>query len=72
MHTTIPFLDGMDLETVNHNSQYLPNLQNRSLIVDVHAFGSFRKDLIKSIGLERTKGFMFHYGWDMEMQDAKK
>jgi PucR family transcriptional regulator, purine catabolism regulatory protein len=35
-------------------------------------FGSFRKDLINNIGLERTKGFMFHYGWDMEMQDAKK
>ena len=72
MHTTIPFLDGMDLEAVNHNSQYFQNLQNRSLIVDVHAFGSFRKDLIKNIGLERTKGFMFRYGWEMGMRDAKE
>ena len=50
----------------------IQNLQNRSLIVDVYAFGSFRKDLIHNIGLERTKGFMFRYGWNMGMQDAKE
>ena len=71
MHTTIPFLDGMDLETVNQNSQYSQNLQNRSLIVDVHAFGSFRKDLIRNIGLERTKGFIFRYGWKWECRMQK-
>ena len=53
-------------------SQQKQGFQNRSLIVDAHAFGSFRKDLINQIGLEKTKGFMFRYGWDMGMHDAKE
>ncbi len=72
MHKTRTLIESIDFETGNDNSQYCPNLRNRSLIVDAHAFGSFRKDLINNIGLDRTKGFMFRYGWDMGMQDAKK
>ena len=48
MHTTIPFIDRMDLETAKIIVNICQNLQNRSLIVDAHAFGSFRKDLIKN------------------------
>lgn len=45
---------------------------NGSIIGDVYAFGAFRKDLIRNIGLERTKGFLFRYGWNMGMKDAKE
>lgn len=46
--------------------------QNRSIIVDAYAFGSLRKDLIGNIGMERTKGFLFRYGWNLGVQDAKE
>lgn len=49
-----------------------PLASNRSIIVDVHAFGSLRKDLIRNIGLERTKGFLFRYGWDLGIRDARE
>ncbi|MCQ6276141.1 XylR N-terminal domain-containing protein [Bacillus sp. V3B] len=69
MHTTIPTIDDMGSEMRELN-RYL--FQNRSIIVDSHAFGSFRKDLIHNIGLERTKGFLFRYGWNMGVQDARE
>ncbi|WP_071395173.1 XylR N-terminal domain-containing protein [Bacillus tuaregi] len=67
MHTTIHFIDQ------NHsNRERSLHIQNRSIIVDTYAFGSFRKDLIRNIGLERTKGFLFRYGWNMGIRDAKE
>src|SRR3954454_659975 len=69
MHVTLPNLDRGDLDRSESNRY---PIQNRSIIVDVHAFGSFRKDLIRNIGLDRTKGFLFRYGWNMGVQDAKK
>ncbi|RAK14968.1 putative hydrocarbon binding protein [Anoxybacillus vitaminiphilus] len=46
--------------------------KNRSIIVTTDAFGSLRKDLIRNIGFERMKGFLFRYGWDLGRQDAKE
>ena len=68
MRPTMPMINGMVLETKNKISQMT---HNRSIIVDTHAFGSFRKDLIYNIGIERTKGFLFRYGWNLGRQDAK-
>nr|WP_295970752.1 XylR N-terminal domain-containing protein [uncultured Bacillus sp.] len=68
MRPTMPMINGMVLEAKNEISQMT---DNRSIIVDTHAFGFFRKDLIHNIGLERTKGFLFRYGWNLGRQDAK-
>lgn len=68
MRPTIPMINGMVLDTKNEISQMT---HNRSIIVDTHAFGSFRKDLIHNIGKERAKGFLFRYGWNLGRQDAK-
>ena len=69
MHITVPNIDRADLDRRESNRH---PIQNRSIIVDAHAFGSFRKDLIRNIGLDRTKGFLFRYGWNMGVQDAKE
>lgn len=58
---------GKEVETKNNQIRLVPN---GSIISDVYAFGAFRKDLIRNIGIERTKGFLFRYGWNMGMQDA--
>ncbi|WP_394232356.1 XylR N-terminal domain-containing protein [Niallia oryzisoli] len=67
MHTTIHFIDQADSERTRSL-----HIQNRSIIVDAHAFGTLRKDLIRNIGIERTKGFLFRYGWNMGVRDAKE
>jgi sugar diacid utilization regulator/predicted hydrocarbon binding protein len=68
MRPTMPIINGMVLEMKNEISQIT---HNRSIIVDTHAFGSFRKDLIHNIGLERAKGFLFRYGWNLGRHDAQ-
>ncbi len=67
MHTTIHLIDQIDSDI--SRSLYI---QNRSIIVDTYAFGTLRKDLIRNIGIERTKGFLFRYGWNMGVRDAKE
>src|SRR5699024_9422402 len=44
----------------------------RNVLVSMSAFGELRKDLINNIGLERMKGFLIRYGWDVGQQDGKK
>lgn len=68
MRPKMPMINNMVLDTKNEISKMT---HNRSIIVDTHAFGSFRKDLIHNIGLERAKGFLFRYGWNLGKQDAK-
>src|SRR4051812_6120408 len=70
MHATIPNIVKADDADRRESNRHL--VHNRSIIVGAHAFGSFRKDLIRNIGLDRTKGFLFRYGWNMGVQDAKE
>lgn len=67
MHT--PISDGKSEDRTFQNPIRL--VPKGSLVGDVYAFGAFRKDLIRNIGLERTKGFLFRYGWNMGIRDAK-
>src|SRR5689334_22023679 len=34
------------------------------------AFGSLRKELINTLGIERAKGFLLRYGWDCGVTDS--
>ena len=67
MHKSILNSADKESETSRNQIRLVPN---GSIISDVYAFGAFRKDLIRNIGIERTKGFLFRYGWNMGMQDA--
>lgn len=42
----------------------------RVLVVNADAFGTLRKDLIASLGLDRTRGFLTRYGWSCGYHDA--
>ena len=64
MQATSTSLNGKGVET-----SFVPN---GSILVDVHAFGSLRKDLINNIGHDRAKGFLFRYGFDLGVRDAKE
>ncbi|MGG1659108.1 XylR N-terminal domain-containing protein [Brevibacillus sp. NRS-1366] len=44
----------------------------RMIVISASAFGTLRKDLITNIGMERMKGFLIRYGWDLGVKDAKK
>lgn len=48
------------------------NIKERQLLVATSAFGEIRKDLMNNIGIERTKGFLFRYGWGLGKRDALK
>ncbi len=42
----------------------------RSLILNADALGTLRKDLINTLGLERAKGFLIRYGWQLGYNDG--
>lgn len=57
-----------------YNGIYGKNLdgsQNQRVItIPASALGGLRKDLIETMGEERTKGFLLRYGWNMGVSDA--
>jgi purine catabolism regulator len=44
----------------------------RMILTSSSVFGTLRKDLIENIGMDRMKGFLIRYGWNLGMNDAKK
>ena len=47
-------------------------IEDRKIITSSSALGIRRHQLAKNIGIERIKGFLFHYGWEMGVNDAKE
>ncbi|OUM91351.1 XylR N-terminal domain-containing protein [Parageobacillus thermoglucosidasius] len=62
-------LDQLELKFDNG---YIYMGQSRSMIVATNALGLLRRDLIRDMGFERMKGFLFRYGWNLGRQDAKE
>lgn len=48
------------------------NESDRKLLASATAFGILRQQLVEYIGIERIKGFLFHFGWQMGAADAKE
>lgn len=44
----------------------------RVIMIPGLALGTLRCDLIKNLGMERTKGFLIRYGWNCGVSDALK
>ncbi len=44
----------------------------RMILMSASAFGALRKELIENIGMDRMKGFLIRYGWELGVSDAKK
>jgi sugar diacid utilization regulator/predicted hydrocarbon binding protein len=47
-------------------------LEERNIISSSSSFGILREQLVKNIGIDRIGGFLFQFGWEMGMKDAKK
>lgn len=45
--------------------------EKRMSLVSVEALGLMRRDLINTLGMERTKGFLMRYGWACGMRDGE-
>ncbi|MEH7544525.1 XylR N-terminal domain-containing protein [Neobacillus vireti] len=45
---------------------------DRKIITSASVFGILRQQLAKNIGIKRIKGFLFHYGWEMGVKNAKE
>lgn len=54
----------------DHNGTIHMN-NERIILLSSSAFGTFRKDLIENIGMDRMKGFLIRYGRDLGVKDAK-
>jgi len=48
------------------------DVNDRNILTPADAFGLLREELLKDIGIERTKGFLIRYGWKMGVGNAKK
>ncbi|MGG3845392.1 XylR N-terminal domain-containing protein [Aeribacillus composti] len=62
----------IDQLELNFDNGYIYMGKSRSMIVATNALGLLRRDLIRDMGFERMKGFLFRYGWNLGRQDAKE
>ena len=54
----------------NDGAIFLDN--ERILLTPSSVFGTLRKELIDNIGMERVKGFLLRYGWNLGVYDAER
>jgi hypothetical protein len=62
----------LDQFELKFDNGYIYMGESRSIIVAADALGLLRRDLIRDMGFERMKGFLFRYGWNLGRQDAKE
>ncbi|OXM86967.1 XylR N-terminal domain-containing protein [Paenibacillus rigui] len=55
-------------ESYNHSV----TADERKITTSSSAFGILRQQLVRNIGIDRMKGFLFHFGWEMGINDAKE
>lgn len=62
----------MNIEIYDEKINQNLDVSERKLLTSSSAFGILREQLVKNIGIERIKGFLFHYGWEMGVNDGKE
>ncbi|MGE7762167.1 XylR N-terminal domain-containing protein [Peribacillus sp. NPDC097895] len=55
-------------ESYDHNLV----VNNRKILTSSSALGILRQQLVRNIGLERINSFLFHFGWETGVNDAKE
>ncbi len=56
----------------NSYKDIVADTNERKILASASAFGILRQQLVEYIGIDRIKGFMFHFGWGMGVADAKE
>lgn len=59
-----------DIIQFNHEEGKVFIQGARSLILNADALGTLRKDLIHNLGIDRAKGFLIRYGWQLGYNDG--
>src|SRR3954470_5539999 len=76
MYTNIVYYEiGCDRMKININDQSYNHeikVHDRQMIISSTALGILRHQLARNIGVERIKGFLIRFGWEMGENDAKQ
>lgn len=56
----------------NEESKLIYLDDDRHIFISISAFGELRRDLINNLGIERMKGFLIRYGWELGRKDGKR
>ena len=62
----------MRIDISKESYNYNLDRNNRKIFTSSSAFGILRQQLARNIGIERIKGFLFRFGWEMGVDDAKE
>jgi hypothetical protein len=60
----------ININDQEYNQQIEAN--DRKMEISSTAFGILRNQLAQNIGIERIKGFLVRFGWEMGVNDAKQ
>jgi sugar diacid utilization regulator/predicted hydrocarbon binding protein len=62
----------MEIKISENSYKDITDANERKILASASAFGILRQQLVEYIGIDRIKGFMFHFGWGMGVADAKE
>ena len=64
--------DWMKIHTRDEGYNHEIEVEDRQMILSSAALGILRQQLARNIGIERIKGFLIRFGWEMGVNDAKE
>ena len=62
----------MEIKIAENSYNEVVAADDRKILASASAFGILRQQLVTYIGIDRIKGFLFHFGWEMGVADAKE
>ena len=64
--------DWMKIHTRDEGYNHEIEVEDRQMVLSSAALGILRQQLARNIGIERIKGFLIRFGWEMGVNDAKQ
>ena len=62
----------MEIKIAENSYNEAVPADDRKIFTSSSAFGILRQQLVRNIGIERIKGFLFQFGWETGVHDAKE
>jgi sugar diacid utilization regulator/predicted hydrocarbon binding protein len=62
----------MKINISERSNSYIIEDSERKIVYPSSAFGIIREHLVRNIGNQRAKSFLFHFGWEMGAHDGKE
>src|ERR1700748_544571 len=61
--------DWMKIHTSDEGYNHEIEVEDRQMVLSSAALGILRQQLARNIGIERIKGFLIRFGWEMGVND---